>query len=123
MPLYEYNCPVCGIRFEEFRSIADRAGAKCVKCHGPAQQIISLPAVHTFKPHFQTNITSKPVWCESAEDVVNACRKNGMHHNYYDDGLYPLNKNALVQPRHYKQVKEEKKLRRREKAHGSVSAG
>jgi putative FmdB family regulatory protein len=47
MPLYEYECPACGHRFELIQRFADPPAATCVACgKGPVHKLLSAPAVH-----------------------------------------------------------------------------
>ena len=47
MPLYEYECSVCGHRFELIQRFADPPAATCVACgKGPVHKLLSAPAVH-----------------------------------------------------------------------------
>jgi putative FmdB family regulatory protein len=47
MPLYEYECSVCGHRFELIQRFADPPAATCVACgQGPVHKLLSAPAVH-----------------------------------------------------------------------------
>ncbi len=41
MPLYDYHCPDCGHRFEEFRPMAERDHAPCPKCGKEADKQLS----------------------------------------------------------------------------------
>jgi len=41
MPLYDYECPRCGERFEETRSLKERATAPCPKCGATAKKVLS----------------------------------------------------------------------------------
>lgn len=36
MPIYEYQCSVCGHQMEAFQKISDEALTECPKCHKPA---------------------------------------------------------------------------------------
>jgi putative FmdB family regulatory protein len=45
MPLYEYECPSCGTRFERIQKFSDPPEASCPKCHAPAQRQLSPPAI------------------------------------------------------------------------------
>ena len=38
MPLYRYDCRVCGKSFEELRTFSARDSAKCPKCNGKADR-------------------------------------------------------------------------------------
>ena len=47
MPLYEYECPHCGHRFELIQRFADPPAETCVACgKGPVHKLLSAPAVH-----------------------------------------------------------------------------
>ena len=47
MPLYEYECPSCGHRFERIQRFADPPAETCVACgQGPVHKLLSAPAVH-----------------------------------------------------------------------------
>jgi len=41
MPLYDYQCPACGERFEELRPLAERQHADCPKCGKQADKQLS----------------------------------------------------------------------------------
>src|ERR1051326_2304396 len=46
MPLYEYECPSCGQRFERIRKFSDPPLEVCPLCGaGPVQKLISSPAI------------------------------------------------------------------------------
>ena len=48
MPLYEYECKACGVRFERRQSITDDAVRICPKCGGEVRRVIR-PAGIIFK--------------------------------------------------------------------------
>lgn len=47
MPLYEYECEVCQIKFEVLKPIAERAKAQCPGCGQLADKVMSVN-YHTF---------------------------------------------------------------------------
>ena len=51
MPTYEYECPKCGVRFEEFQSMKDAPLTKCPtpKCRGKVKRLIGAGAGLIFK--------------------------------------------------------------------------
>jgi putative FmdB family regulatory protein len=49
MPTYQYKCKDCGIQFEEFQSMTERAIDKCPECGGKAERQISGGAGFLFK--------------------------------------------------------------------------
>lgn len=44
MPLYEYQCEVCGHRFEVIQKFSD-APPVCARCGGPVEKLVSSPAI------------------------------------------------------------------------------
>jgi putative FmdB family regulatory protein len=47
MPLYEYECSVCGHRFELIQRFADPPAERCAACgKGPIHKLLSAPAIH-----------------------------------------------------------------------------
>lgn len=45
MPLYEYQCAVCGHRFEVIQKYSDAHVEVCPKCAGAVHKLISSPAI------------------------------------------------------------------------------
>ena len=45
MPLYEYECDVCGHRFEKIQKFSDPRLDKCPKCGGAVRKLQSSPAI------------------------------------------------------------------------------
>jgi len=41
MPLYEYRCGACGLKFEALKPVEERQIAQCPQCGQPAKKIIS----------------------------------------------------------------------------------
>jgi putative FmdB family regulatory protein len=45
MPLYEYQCDVCGTRFERIQKFSDPPVDSCPSCHGAVRKLVSSPAI------------------------------------------------------------------------------
>ncbi len=45
MPLYEYQCTVCGHRFEVIQKFSDRPVKKCPQCGKAVERLVSSPAI------------------------------------------------------------------------------
>ncbi len=45
MPLYEYQCDVCGHRFEKIQKFSDPLETTCPKCGGVVRKLVSSPAI------------------------------------------------------------------------------
>ncbi|MDX2436888.1 MAG: zinc ribbon domain-containing protein [Acidobacteriota bacterium] len=45
MPLYEYECFLCGHHFERIRRVADASSVRCPKCEGNVRRLLSAPAL------------------------------------------------------------------------------
>ena len=52
MPLYEYRCESCGIRFEELQSFNDSPLVKCVECGGKVHRVIHAAGIIFKGPGF-----------------------------------------------------------------------
>ena len=48
MPIYEYQCKECGVRFERIQSFSDEPVKVCPECEGETQRLIQ-PAGIIFK--------------------------------------------------------------------------
>jgi putative FmdB family regulatory protein len=61
MPLYEYQCNVCGERTEVIQKLSDPPSSHCPKCGGEMKKLISAPAIQ-FKGSgwYKTDYASKP---------------------------------------------------------------
>lgn len=46
MPLYEYQCESCGVRFEAIQKFTDAPLDTCRTCGGKVQRLLSAPAIH-----------------------------------------------------------------------------
>ena len=45
MPIYEYECRKCKAHIEVFQKISDKPPAKCRKCGGKLERMVSAPAI------------------------------------------------------------------------------
>jgi len=45
MPLYEYECFLCGHHFERIRRVSDAASVECPECGGSVRRLLSAPAL------------------------------------------------------------------------------
>jgi len=45
MPLYEYECFLCGHRFERIQRVSDETVTECPECGGSVRRLLSAPAL------------------------------------------------------------------------------
>lgn len=45
MPLYEYECFLCGHRFEKIRKVANASDVECPECGGRVRRMLGVPAL------------------------------------------------------------------------------
>jgi len=45
MPLYEYECFVCGHRFERIQRFSDPPASECPACGGAVRRLLGVPAL------------------------------------------------------------------------------
>jgi|SRR4030095_14076757 putative FmdB family regulatory protein len=76
MPIYEYECKKCGSRTEVFQKASDKGPAKCSKCGGKLERMISAPAIQ-FKGSgwYVTDYANKATKGEKAESDTSTEKK------------------------------------------------
>ncbi|MBI4340309.1 MAG: zinc ribbon domain-containing protein [Chloroflexi bacterium] len=42
MPIYEYVCPSCQVKFEKLRPMSDGHAAQCPTCDAPSPRVLSV---------------------------------------------------------------------------------
>jgi len=45
MPMYEYECMICGMRFERRQHFSDPPLQQCPECRGEVRRVFSPPAI------------------------------------------------------------------------------
>ena len=45
MPMYEYECMICGMRFERRQHFSDPPLQQCPECRGKVRRVFSPPAI------------------------------------------------------------------------------
>jgi putative FmdB family regulatory protein len=84
MPIYEYKCKACDLKFEVKRSFSESLGANCPQCQCQAQRIFS-PVPIVFKgPGFYV--------------TDNACEGRGGFNSSKGDGETPAEKASASEP-------------------------
>lgn len=60
MPIYEYECEKCLLRFEEKRHFGEDGGASCPQCQGEARRIFSpVPIIFKGPGFYVTDSAAK----------------------------------------------------------------
>jgi len=74
MPTYEYECAKCGGKFDVFQKMSDKPAAKCPKCGGKGQRLISSGSGVIFKGSgfYETDYKRKSNPFDSAQDLSRA---------------------------------------------------
>ena len=70
MPIYEYECALCGGAFEWIQRMNDPYPS-CVICNcGEVERLISAPGIiEDFDPYIETDIDNKPVYVRTKQDL------------------------------------------------------
>ena len=69
MPIYEYECPRCGKRFEKLQGMSERSSLDCPDCASPARRLMSVGAAITYRrsgsgvPSPKSNCTRESPCC------------------------------------------------------------
>jgi len=79
MPIYEYKCKVCNVRFEELHKVENRHKQSCIEC---GEEVILLMPSSTgrdwFRPHLNENLGIKPIYVESKKHYKRLCKERGL---------------------------------------------
>ena len=80
MPMYEYECTLCGGIFEHIKPFGE-CYTVCVFCGcARVKKLISAPAIiEKFDPYMETDIYDKPIKIRTKQDLRDAVAK-------YNDG-------------------------------------
>ena len=70
MPIYEYECKGCSLRFELKRRFSDDGGASCPQCQGEAQRLFSPVPIIFKSPGFYITDSRKKHEHKKDEDKV-----------------------------------------------------
>lgn len=77
MPLYEYECRVCGKRFEKVVPLSERERVR--HCGKRAKLLVpSRFAAHVWKPTWFEHLDTKPILIESKRQLKEECEKRGL---------------------------------------------
>ena len=72
MPTYEYECTMCGLRFERQQAITEAPLALCPDCQGQVRRLVSGGAGFILKDSGQGRIGHRTNGC-SLEQVGTTC--------------------------------------------------
>lgn len=62
MPIYDFECKLCGAIYEDIKSVSDEGPYHCMRCNGDAQKIMSVSGANCFNEDAE--------WIRSIRDVV-----------------------------------------------------
>lgn len=93
MPFYNYHCWDCDKEFEELQSVDRRQEHPCPICGEPAQQEPSTPRVVLFRSGLYEHTGPDPVWCDTPQDLQDACNKHGGISQYLENSNFKVRKN------------------------------
>lgn len=79
MPLYDMKCNECGHEFEDIFKINELENAMCPKCWGSVRILITNPNnTDWFKPHWNENFDTEPVFVRSRNHLKQLCDQYGV---------------------------------------------
>jgi putative FmdB family regulatory protein len=80
MPLYEEQCPVCGLVKEHFCRMSESDVVMKCECGGSMERVFSVPSVRIFQEYTTTHILphGKPITITSERHETSVLRENGL---------------------------------------------
>ena len=90
MPRYDYKCVKCEREFEAYAKIADRLDVKCINenCGGATKILISRPNLAIFMEGWYEDISDRPIYIQTPQQLREACDNNGAYSRYLKDTGY-----------------------------------
>ena len=78
MPIYEYECRVCGHRFEAIQAFIDMHLEECPKCRKmELYRVISVPGIlENFDSYYETDIGNLPIYIRTKQDLKDAVARH-----------------------------------------------
>lgn len=78
MPLYDYRCGICGkVKADVFHHIDEDSAPFCCGEH-MKKDLSQCNKKDWFRPHWNENIDTKPIYVESKEHYRKLCKERGL---------------------------------------------
>lgn len=78
MPLYDYRCKKCNrVKQDVFHHIDEDAAPFCCGEH-MSKDLGACNKKDWFRPHWNENIDTKPIYVESKQHYKNLCKERGL---------------------------------------------
>ena len=107
MPLYEFECPACGLRHEEFRKLEHYdAPSRCVECGRRMARVLSAAVVHGFEEYADPNLVDSRDSPDAVKRGFVVKSRKHKQQRLKDLGLYEFGPND---PRHIQEIPESHK--------------
>ena len=85
MPIYDFQCNVCGESSEQFLKIEERHKAVCPTCGGAVRQVLKPSKVILFREGYYDHIGPDPIYCKSMKELREACKEHECYSQYAED--------------------------------------
>lgn len=110
MPIYEYQCLVCGTRTEHLQKISDPPLPACPKCGGEVKKLISSPAFQ-FKGSgwYATDYAGKSGGAPKSESSSSEAKSDAAKSEKSDGGTSSSSSSSESKAEAKKEAKPEKK--------------
>lgn len=94
MPLYTFDCQDCGNIEECLKEAASSHEHECTKCGSVnCTRRFPAPKVVTFRAGWYEHAGPEPVFCETAQDLQDACNKHGGISSYLENSTFKVKRN------------------------------
>jgi putative FmdB family regulatory protein len=76
MPTYEYQCDLCGLRFERRQPITEESVTECPECHGEVRRLVSGGAGFMLKGSGNHRVGRKENGCSLESSGTTCCGRD-----------------------------------------------
>lgn len=114
MPIYTYRCSTCRKSSERMASFEERDCPQvCRSCSSTMEREVSSPKVITFRPGWYEHVGPEPVYCETPQELQDACNKHGGISMYLENSSFKVHRNYDRYEESRQRAIEERKRRDR----------
>lgn len=114
MPIYTYECEPCAHSEDHLRDFDDQTPPPvCRHCNKAMERCVASPRVVTFRAGWYEHVGPDPVYCETPQQLQDACNKHGGVSAYLENSNFKVRRDYDGYEEDFARGVEERKRRDR----------